>query len=158
MEFDGEFSMEIHGIPWRFSHGKGRRAPWYRLSLDHFQKLKQMLVPDWGQKCFLFLCPNRELHILSSFRVLVHDCYCHGHTCPVRSPRLCVQGKLSYLLIFPNQKRRSYRWLGKTCRMLSAATFQFFTVKLSSRLFLSTRLTAPGVWGWWRRRPKETIK
>ena len=25
---------------------KGRRAPWYRLSLDHFQKLEQMLVPD----------------------------------------------------------------------------------------------------------------
>ena len=51
------------------------------------------------------------------------------HTCPVRSfvrsPRLCVQGKLSYLLIFPNHKGRNFRWLGKTFRMLSAATFQF---------------------------------
>ena len=105
---------------------KGRRAPWYRLSPDHFQKFKRMLAPDWGQKCFLFLYPNREHPILSSFRLFVHDGYCLAIPVRfVRSPRLCLQGKLSYLLIFPNKKRRNYRWLGKTFRMLSAGTFQF---------------------------------
>ena len=54
---------------------KGRRAPWYRLSLDHFQKFKRILASDWGQKCLLFLCPNREQHIWSSFCVFVHDGY-----------------------------------------------------------------------------------
>ena len=103
---------------------KGRRATWNRLSPSHFQKLKRMLAPDWGQKCFVFLCPNREayLELFSCVRTLL---LLSRRTCPVRSPRLCVQGKLSYLLIFPNKKRRNYRWLGKTFRMLSAATFQF---------------------------------
>ena len=53
----------------------GGRAPGYRLSPDHFQTVKRMLVPDWGQKCFVLLCPIGEQHILSSFREFVHNGY-----------------------------------------------------------------------------------
>ena len=35
---------------------KGGRAPWYRLSPDHFQKFKQMPAPDWAQKIALYYC------------------------------------------------------------------------------------------------------
>ena len=53
----------------------GGRAPGYRLSPDHFQTVKRKLVPDWGQKCFVLLCPVGEQHILSSFREFVHNGY-----------------------------------------------------------------------------------
>ena len=43
------------------------------------------------KKCFVLLCPIGEQFLLSSFRVFVHDGYC-----PVRSPSLCVQGKLLF--------------------------------------------------------------
>ena len=39
----------------------------------------------------VLLCPIGEQFLLSSFRVFVHDGYC-----PVRSPSLCVQGKLLF--------------------------------------------------------------
>ena len=42
------------------------------------------------KKCFV-LCPIGEEFLLSSFREFVHDGYC-----PVRSPSLCVQGKLLF--------------------------------------------------------------
>ena len=29
-----------------------------------------------GTKCFVLLCPIAKQHLLSSFRVFVHDCYC----------------------------------------------------------------------------------
>ena len=39
----------------------GERAPGYRLSLNYFQKFKQMPAPDWAKKkCFLLLCPIGE--------------------------------------------------------------------------------------------------
>ena len=41
------------------------------------------------KKCFVLLCPIGEQFLLSFFREFVHDGYC-----PVRSPSLCVQGKL----------------------------------------------------------------
>ena len=42
------------------------------------------------KKCFV-LCPIGEEFLLSSFREFVHDGYC-----TVRSPSLCVQGKLLF--------------------------------------------------------------
>ena len=42
------------------------------------------------KKCFV-LCPIVEEFLLSSFREFVHDGYC-----PVRSPSLCVRGKLLF--------------------------------------------------------------
>ena len=58
---------------------KGGRAPWYRLSPDHFQKFKEMPAPDWAQKMLCIIVPNRRTHLLSSFRVFVHNGYCLDH-------------------------------------------------------------------------------
>ena len=58
---------------------KGGRAPGYRLSPDHFQKFEQMPGPDWAQKMLYIIVPNRRAHLLSSFRVFVHDSYCLDH-------------------------------------------------------------------------------
>ena len=33
-------------------------APGYRLSPDHFQKIKRMLAPDWAQKMLCIIVPN----------------------------------------------------------------------------------------------------
>ena len=48
-------------------------APGYRLSPDHFQKVKLMLAPDWAQKMLCIIVPNRRTHLLSSFRVFILD-------------------------------------------------------------------------------------
>ena len=37
-----------------------RKAPGYRLSPDHFQTVKRMLVPDWAQKMLCIIVPNRR--------------------------------------------------------------------------------------------------
>ena len=70
---------------------KGGRAPGYRLSPDHFQKFEQMPGPDWAQKMLYIIVPNRRAHLLSSFRVFVHDRYCLDHglsgSCTKRNAR-----------------------------------------------------------------------
>ena len=38
----------------------GGKAPGYRLSPDHFQKVKRMLAPDWAQKKLCIILPNRQ--------------------------------------------------------------------------------------------------
>ena len=38
----------------------GGKAPGYRLSPDHFQTVKRMLVPDWAQKMLCIIVPNRQ--------------------------------------------------------------------------------------------------
>ena len=38
----------------------GRKAPGYRLSPDHFQKVERMLAPDWAQKMLCVIVPNRR--------------------------------------------------------------------------------------------------
>ena len=38
----------------------GGKAPGYRLSPDHFQKVKRMLAPDWAQKKLCIILPNRR--------------------------------------------------------------------------------------------------
>ena len=58
---------------------KGGGAPGYLLSPDHFQKFKRMPAPDWAQKMHCIIVPNRRTHLLSSFRVFVHDGYCLDH-------------------------------------------------------------------------------
>ena len=55
---------------------KGRRAAGYQLSLNYFQKFKQMLAPDWAQKCFVLWCPIGEQFLLSPFREFIHNFYC----------------------------------------------------------------------------------
>ena len=38
----------------------GGKAPGYRLSPDHFQKVKRMLAPDWALKRLCIILPNRR--------------------------------------------------------------------------------------------------
>ena len=67
----------------------GERAPGYRLSPNYFQKFKQMPAPDWAQKMLCIIVPNRRAHLLSSFRVFVHDGYCTA--CRGHAPKKCTQ-------------------------------------------------------------------
>ena len=55
----------------------GKRAPWYRLSPNYFQKFKRIPAPDWAQKmlCIYILCPIGAQFLVSSFREFVHDGY-----------------------------------------------------------------------------------
>ena len=59
------------------SAGFMQPGPGYRLSPDHFQTVKRMLVPDWAQKMLWIIVPNRRtaLRLLSSFREFVHNGY-----------------------------------------------------------------------------------
>ena len=68
----------------------GERASGYRLSSNYFQKFKWMPAPDWAPDCIIV--PNRRT-VFSWVRTRrLLSC----NTCPVRSPSLCVQGKLSF--------------------------------------------------------------
>ena len=77
----------------------GGRAPGYRLSPDHFQTVKRMLVPDWAQKMLCIIVPNRRTASPEFFSWVRTRRLLSRHSCPVRSPS------------FPNQKRRNYRWV-----------------------------------------------
>ena len=116
----------------------------YRLSPDHFQNLKRMLTPDWGQKCFLFVCPNREQHIiLSSFRVFVHDGYCLA--IPVRFVHqgCACKGNFHIYLYSLTTKEGTTDDSGKHfgCYQQQHSSLHRETFVAP---FLSTRLTAPG--------------
>ena len=102
------------------------RAPGYRLSSNLFQEFKRLPAPDWAQKMLCVIVPNQRTVSPEFFswartrRLLSH------HTCPVRSPSLCVQGKLLFSTFLLNQKRRNYWWVGKTFGMLSAGANSVF--------------------------------
>ena len=74
----------------------GERAPGCRLSSNYFQNFKRMPAPDWAQKNALYYCAQSAnsfswVLFVSSYTtaiVLPH--------LPVRSPRLCAQGKLLF--------------------------------------------------------------
>ena len=103
-----------------------QKSPFVPTFTRPFPKLKANADSWLGTTMFSICVPKPRTAYYSEFFSCVRTRrLLSRHTCPVRSPRLCVQGKLSYLLIFPNKKRRNYRWLGKTFRMLSAGTFQF---------------------------------
>ena len=80
------------------------RAPWYRLSPNYFQKFKRIPAPDWAQKMLCIIVPNRQtvspefFSWVCTWRLLSH------HTCPVRSPSLCVQGKLLFSTFLTRNK------------------------------------------------------
>ena len=75
---------------------KGGRAPGYRLSPDHFQKFKRMPAPDWAQKMLCIIVPNRRTVSPEFFSWVRTRQLLSCHTYPVRSPSLCVQGKLLF--------------------------------------------------------------
>ena len=80
----------------------GGRAPGYRLSPDHFQTVKRMLVPDWAQKMLCIIVPNRRTASPEFFSWVRTRRLLSCHSCSVRSPTG-----------FPNQKRRNYQWVEK---------------------------------------------
>ena len=73
---------------------KGGRAPGYRLSPNYFQKFKRMPAPDWAQKMLCIIVPNRRTVSPEFFSGVRTRRLLSWHTCPVRSPSLCAQGKL----------------------------------------------------------------
>ena len=74
----------------------GEWAPGYRLSPSYFQIFKRMPVPDWAQKMLCFIVPNRRTVSPEFFSWVCTRRLLSRHTCPVRSPSLCVQGKLLF--------------------------------------------------------------
>ena len=88
----------------------GERAPGYRLSPNHFKKFKGMSAPDWAQKTFVLLCPISEQHLLSSFRVFVHDSYYLAILVWfVHQGCACIFVRETFTFCFPKQKRTNYR-------------------------------------------------
>ena len=102
----------------------GEKAPGYRLSPNYFQNFKPMPAPNWAQKMLCIIVPNRRIVFPEFFSWVGTRRLLSLHTCPVRSPSLCQQGKLLFST-GPNQKRRNYRWVEKTFGMLSAGAIQF---------------------------------
>ena len=80
----------------------GERAPGYRLSPDHFQKFKRMPAPDWAQKMLCIIVPNRRTHLLSSFRVFVHDGYCLDHGLSVSCTKEMQSGNFQFDIKYPS--------------------------------------------------------
>ena len=83
---------------------KGGRAPGYRPSPDHFQKFKRMPASDWAQKMLRIIVPNRRTVSPEFFSWVRTRRLLSRHTCLVRSPSLCVQGKLSFLTFLTRDK------------------------------------------------------
>ena len=82
----------------------GERAPGYRLSPNYFQKFKRMPAPDWAQKMLCIIVPNRRTVSPEFFSWVRTRRLLSRHTCPVRSPSLCVQGKLLFSTFLTRNK------------------------------------------------------
>jgi len=72
----------------------GERTPGYRLPSNYFQKFKRMPAPDWAQLMHCIILPNRRSVSPEFFSSVRIRRLLSRHTCPVRSPSLCVQGKI----------------------------------------------------------------
>ena len=114
----------------------GKRAPGYRLSLNYFQKFKQIPAPGWAQKMLCINCAQSANSF--SWVLFVRSC-----TTAFISPHLpgsltkLVGARETFIFHFPNQKRRNYyRWVEKTFGMLSAGAIQF-----APRIFCFWRIT-----------------
>ena len=103
---------------------KGGRAPGYRLSPNYFQKFKRMPAPDWAQKMLCIIVPNRRTVSPEFFSWVRTRRLLSRHTCPVRSPSLCVQGKLLFST-FLTRNEGTTDESKKTFGMLSAGAIQF---------------------------------
>ena len=83
---------------------KGGRAPGYRLSPNYFQKFKRIPAPDWAQKMLCIIVPNRRTVSPEFFSWVRTRRLLSRHTCPVRSPSLCEQGKLLFSTFLTRNK------------------------------------------------------
>ena len=99
----------------------GERAPGYRLSSNYFQKFKRMPVPDWARKTLCIIVPNRPTVSPEFFSWVRTRRLLSCHTCPVRSPSLCVQGKLLFSTFLTRNEGTTDEnvWDGKTFGMPS---------------------------------------
>ena len=113
----------------------GERAPGYRLLPYYFQKLKRTPVPDWAQKMLCIIVPNRRTVSPEFFSWVRTRRLLSCHTCPVRSPSLCVQGKLLFST-FLTRNEGTTDESKKTFGMLSARANQF-----APRIFCFWRIT-----------------
>ena len=142
----------------------GRKSPWqcpgYRLSPNHLQTVKKMLVPDWAQKLLCIIVPNRRTASPEFFSWVRTRRLLSRHSCPVRSPS------------FPNHKRRKYRWVEKRFRYYQQEQFNLHWENsvsdrsqciVNNRKFkglFTWRWGTPGRWGnplRWRNPPVHMI-
>ena len=75
---------------------RAKELPGYRLSPNYFQKFKQMPTPVWAQKMLCIIVPNWRTVSPEFFSWVRTRRLLSCHTCPVRSPSLCEQGKLLF--------------------------------------------------------------
>ena len=105
-----------------FKHG--RESPWVPTLTELFPKI-QADAGSWlgTKKCFVLLCPISEQSLLSYFREFVLNCYCLATL--ARFVQQVCAWKETFIFYFPNQKRRNYRRVEKTFRILSAGAIEF---------------------------------
>ena len=77
-----------------FKHGQ-KSSAWV-LTLTHFQKVKRMLTPDWAQNMICIILPNRQTASSEFFSSIRTRGLWSSHTCPFRSPKLNMQGKIIF--------------------------------------------------------------
>ena len=109
---------------WLKSLSTGERAPGYRLSPSYFQNFKRMPAPDWAQKMLCIIVPNRRTVSPEFFSWVRTQRLLFCHTCTVRSPSMCEQGKLLFST-FLTRNEGTTDESKKTFGMLSAGAIQF---------------------------------
>ena len=114
----------------------GKRAPGYRLSPNYFQKFKRIPAPDWAQKMLCIIVPNRQTVSPEFFSWVRTRRLLSRHTCPVRSPGLCVQGKL-LLSTFLNRNKGTTNELKKRLGLILSAR----ATEFAPRIFCFWRIT-----------------
>ena len=80
-------------VGWKFS-STGKRAPGYRIS-----KIQADAGSWLGTKMLCIIVPNRRTVSPEFFSWVCTRRLLSRHTCPVRSPSLCVQGKLLFSIL-----------------------------------------------------------
>ena len=64
-----------------------------------------MLAPDWSQKMLCIIVPDRRTASPEFFSCVRARQLLSRHTCPVRSPRFRVKGKLSFSTLLTRNER-----------------------------------------------------
>ena len=106
----------------------GERAPGYWLSPRYFQKFQRMPAPDWAQNMLCIIVPNRRTVSPEFFSWVRTRRLLYCHTCPVRSPSLCEQGKLIFSTFLTRSEGTTdelKKRLGWTFGVVSAGAIQF---------------------------------
>ena len=130
----------------------GERAPGYRLSPNYFQKFKRMPPPDWVQKMLCTIVPNRRTVSPEFFSWVRTRRLLSRHTCPVRSPSLCVQGKL----LFSTFLTRNEGTTDESQKRLGCYQQEQFNLPREYSVFDgSQRIVNNWKFGMWRRRESQ---